>query len=214
MAPHILKLASAPNSANSCLTPLWPECVMKWPGDNAFFTLLFSLSLCLVPYLSLALFVFTSLCPFPPRALRSPLIVAIFLGTACTVIYRKSLYKSKKKKSKSTESGVLSGACGSHRQKKKKKKDVLSWDPDSVASNRSSTWMWPELGEVKDRYYNTVTLVGFDWKPYQSSIGFVLGYFLDLICKQIIKGNRLEVALENNVGRLKARNNSSTLIIK
>lgn len=70
MAPHIFQLAPALSSANSRFTPLWPELVMNRHGDNTFFTLLLSLSLCLTPYLLSTLFVFTSLCPFSPHILH------------------------------------------------------------------------------------------------------------------------------------------------
>lgn len=70
MAPHIFQLAPALSSANSRFTPLWPERVMNRHGDNTFFTLLLSLSLCLTPYLLSTLFVFTSLCPFSPHILH------------------------------------------------------------------------------------------------------------------------------------------------
>lgn len=52
MAPHIFQQASALSYANSRLTPSWPGPVTNGPGDNTFFTLLLSLSLCPTLYLS------------------------------------------------------------------------------------------------------------------------------------------------------------------
>lgn len=154
MAPHIFQLARALSLANSCLTPLWPECVMNRPGDNKFFhsaapTIFLSDTLSLI--LSLCLFI--SL-PFLTSDSPSLLIVAIFLAQCVQWWTGKPLWKQHKLQY--TGWCAVWGLWVTELKKEECSFGIVA----PVASNRSSTWMWPETLEcvrewvvVWDRHY-------------------------------------------------------------